>query len=567
MVDNSQQLLSDVLSQRRQEIEPSSSEQEFFEVFCAEQILKEYDLSYEEVHAGVVDGEHDGGVDSVYSFVNGELVVEDFDVSSFKRDVRIDLHLIQSKTSGGFSEGPINKLISVSRNLLKLTADYEKLPQYNDAVKAALDNFRKAYRGLAAKFPNLFIHYHYASQKADAKIHGNLLLKSEELKEVANGLFLDAEVSVEFLGARRLLELARRRPKTTYELRVSKSFNAANSLVVLSPLKEYSSFLRHSDGRLRADLFESNVRDFQGNTEVNAEIVNTLDKERVVDFWWMNNGVTIIATKAGLNGDTVTVENPQIVNGLQTSTQIAHHFNERPDDHRSVMVKIISSEDEETRDKIIKATNSQNYVQPATLRATDKIQRDIEEALKPVGLFYDRRKNFYKNEGKPADRIVSISLMAQSVMTLILGQPDTARARPSTLIKDNADYSSVFSEAMPVKLYSNAALLIGHVDRVLRARTDLKARDRTNLRFYVLLWVGSTAAKRATLKAAQVAQLDVKSITDGEVEAAIDEVWKLYEKLGGTDQVAKGSELRILIAAALESKYARSFNHGATVRA
>jgi hypothetical protein len=42
-------------------------------------------------------------------------------------------------------------------------------------------------------------------------------------------------------------------------------------------------------------------------------------------------------------------------------------------DRRSVMVKILSSEDDETRHKIIKATNSQNAVQPTTLRATNKI--------------------------------------------------------------------------------------------------------------------------------------------------------------------------------------------------
>lgn len=544
LVDNSQQLLSDVLGQRRLELAPSLSEPEYFEVFCAEQVLKEYDLSYEEVEAGIVDGEHDGGVDSAYAFVNGEAVREDFDVKPFRRDVRIDLHLIQSKTSGGFSEGPINKLISTTRNLLRLTADYDTLPQYNDAIKSVLDNFRKVYRGLAAKFPTLHIHYHYASQKADATVHKNLILKANELKETATALFSDAVVEVEFLGARSLLKLARRRQRTTYELRVSKSFNAANSLVVLSPLKAFSDFLKYGDGRVRHDLFESNVRDFQGNTEVNADIAATLDTERVVDFWWMNNGVTIIATKASLNGDTVTLENPQIVNGLQTSTQIAQHLPDRPEDQRSVMVKIISSEDDETQDKIIKATNSQNYVQPATLRATDKIHRDIEEALKPVGLFYDRRKNFYKNEGKSADRIVSISLMAQAVMALLLKRPDAARARPSTLIKDNADYAQVFSQSLPVSLYANAALLIGRVDRVLRSRTDLKARDRTNLRFYVLLWVASVEVKKSTLSAALIAKIDPRKVDDADIELAVDDVWKLYEKLGGSDQVAKGPDLR-----------------------
>lgn len=557
MADNSQQLLNDVLSQQRRELAPESSDQDYFEVFCAEQILKDYDLSFDELQAGIVDGEHDGGIDSVYAFVNGEAVFEDFDITPFKKDVMIDLHLIQSKSSGGFSETPINRLISVTRHLLKLDADYANLPQYNSAVKAALDNFRKTYRGLASRFPSLHIHYYYASKKADAGVHKNLQLKADELKSTANDLFSDAEVSVEFLGARRLLELARRRPKTTYELRVSKSLSAVNGLVVLSPLAEYAGFLKNSDGKVRADLFESNVRDFQGATEVNAEIVGTLQNERVVDFWWMNNGVTIIATKAILNGDLVTIENPQIVNGLQTSTQIALHFKPQTFDNRSVMVKIVSSDDEETRDKIIKATNSQNYVQPATLRATDKVQRDIEEALKPAGMFYDRRKNFYKNEGKPADKIIAISLMAQAVMTLILGRPDAARARPSTLIKGDTEYSAVFSEAHPISLYPNAASLVRHVDRILRARTDLKARDKTNLRFYALLWVACEAKQKSVLKAADVASLDVKAVSDEDVESAIDAVLKFYEALGAGDQVAKGPDLRKAITEDLQKRLAK----------
>lgn len=544
MTDNSQQLLNDVLAQQRQERAPGLSEQDYFEIFCAEQILKDYDLSYEEVQAGVVDGEHDGGVDSAYAFVNGELVYEDFDVSPFKKDVRIDLHIIQSKTSGGFSETPVNRLISVTRNLLKLDANYGDFPQYNAAVKAVLDNFREAYRGLAAKFPTVRICYHYASKRADADVHANLRLKADELKNVALELFPDADVEVEFLGARRLLELARQRPKTTHELRVSKNLSAANGYIVLSPLSEYARFLKYPDGKIRAELFESNVRDFQGTTEVNAEIVKTLKDEKAVDFWWMNNGVTILSSRATLNGDVVTIENPQIVNGLQTSTQIARHFQENSDDNRNVMVKIISSENEEARDKIIKATNSQNPVQPATLRATDKIQRDIEQALKSAGMFYDRRKNFYKNEGKPADKIISIPLMAQSVMTIILGRPDSARARPSSLIKDNAVYSEVFSEEYPVSLYTNAATLIRMVDRVLKNRSEMTARDRSNLRFYVLFWMASMLAKKATPKPSDVAKLDVRSVDEGYVEAAIDEVWKLYEELGSSDQAAKGQEFR-----------------------
>lgn len=553
--DNSQQILNDVLSQQRQELAPEISEQDYFELFCAEQILKDFDLSYDEVQAGIVDGEHDGGVDSVYAFVNGELIYEDFDAAPFKKDVRIELHVIQSKTSGGFSEVPVNKLISLTRHLLKLDADYSQLTQYNSAVKAALDNFRLVYRKLASRFPSLRIFYYYASKKADAHVHDNLQIKANELKQAAKDLFQDADVQVEFLGARRLLELARRRPKTTYELRVSKSLSGINGHVVLSMLSEYYNFLCGGGDKVRAELFESNVRDFQGDTEVNAEIVKTLKNEKDVEFWWMNNGVTILASRATLNGDAVTIENPQIVNGLQTSTQIARHFQTTNGvDNRNVMVKIISSENEEARDKIIKATNSQNAVQPATLRATDKIQRDIEETLKSTGLYYDRRKNYYKNEGKPAERIISIPLMAQAVMSIILSRPDTARARPSSLIKDNAVYSQVFSETHPIGMYSNAAMLIRIVDRVLKSRSELSARDRSNLRFYVLFWLTCTQTGKTNITPTNLATLDVKVVGDSQVEAAADEVWKIYEHLGASDQIAKGPELRKKVLEALNEK-------------
>ena len=45
--DNSQQILNDVLAQQRQELAPETSEQDYFELFCSEQILKDFDLSYE----------------------------------------------------------------------------------------------------------------------------------------------------------------------------------------------------------------------------------------------------------------------------------------------------------------------------------------------------------------------------------------------------------------------------------------------------------------------------------------------------------------------------------------
>ena len=127
---------------------------------------------------------------------------------------------------------------------------------------------------------------------------------------------------------------------------------------------------------------------------------------------------------------------------------------------------------------------------------------------------------------------------------MILSRPDTARARPSSLIKDNQVYESVFSEDFPISLYSHAAVLIRKVDVTLKSRSELTARDRTNLRFYVLLWLTCSLTNRKTPKPVDISKLDLKDVDDSEVEAAADEVWKIYTDLGATDQIAKGPELR-----------------------
>ena len=114
---------------------------------------------------------------------------------------------------------------------------------------------------------------------------------------------------------------------------------------------------------------------------------------------------------------------------------------------------MISPEHPTSYEKIIRATNSQTSIPFASLKATDKIHRDIEDFLVPNGFYYERRKNFYKNEGKPSAKIVTIPHLAQATMAVLLGRPNDARARPSTLLKRQEDYERVFSEDYPLDVY------------------------------------------------------------------------------------------------------------------
>lgn len=540
MSDNSEIILGQVLASQNEEIAPEMTAPDFFEVFCAEQATKEYELSYEEIQAGIVDGEHDGGIDSFYTFVDGECVGEEVGFTLPKKSADLEVVIIQSKSTSGFSETPIDKMIISLRKLLSLSQDLNDLTQYNSEVRSRADIFRRSYQRLAVKFPTLKIKIIYACTKSTADIHHNTQLKAQELTDIVRSQFDEAEVKFEFWGAKELLVLARTRPTQTFELTFDQSLNGSNGYIALVKLENFYKFLLGGGTEIRSDMFEANVRDYQGSTEVNQEISNTLERGGTDDFWWFNNGVTVLASRASSGGTTITIENPQIVNGLQTSSEIGKFFSTMGrDDSRSVMVKVVASDNEEVRDKIIKSTNSQNQVPLASLRATDKIQRDIEHHLKANGYFYDRRKNFYKNEGKPASKIISIGLMAQAVMTLFRGEPDNARARPSSLIKDDAVYSSIFSDTNALDAYLVAASTIRRVELKLKETPDLVARDRNNIRFYVLFWICALKAKSISLNADKVSKLK-GCISDSDVSEAISEVWNLFSNAGGSDQTAKG---------------------------
>lgn len=215
------------------------------------------------------------------------------------------------------------------------------------------------------------------------------------------------------------------------------AIGAKKDYIALVNLYDYFRFIADENGELIKHIFESNVRDYQGSTTVNGEIQETLNENTREDFWWLNNGVTVLASETiQATGKELIITDPEIVNGLQTSTEIYNFFSNNKDkvdvEKRCVLVRIIVPENDESRDKIILATNSQTNIPKASLRTTDPIHRQIELYLKTKGLYYDRRKNYYKNQGKKSNDIVSVPFLAQCLMSILLQKPDHARARPST---------------------------------------------------------------------------------------------------------------------------------------
>lgn len=485
-------LLDSTLEQKKRQISGSLSDSDFFELFTFEQVLKNFDLSYDELLSGKVGTGGDGGIDGFFTFVNGELSDEDTDFSEFKRSPVIETFIIQAKRSPSFSEIAIERVDSTVTDIFNLQNDLLDFKSvYNHLLLDRVAIFRKAFVDLAARHPKLKISYIYCTRGDTSAMHPNVTHKSEALKNNVAVYLPGAEIDVRFMGARELLDASRVEKTYTLQLKFQENYISTgdNNYIVLASLPDYYTFISDVNGYLRRYIFESNVRDYQGNVEVNRDILHTLQSGSGIDFWWLNNGITVLTSKASVAGKTITLDDVQIVNGLQTSRVIYDYLKDNPleekDKRRSVLLRILVTDSSEEMDNIIKATNFQTAIPPASLKATDRIQRNIEEYFLHHNFYYDRRKNHYKNAGKPADKIISIPYLAQSVMAIILREPDNARARPSSLIKRENDYRRVFNESLGLAIYLFCAKTMKKIDAFIKSEAaEYSMRDKSDLKFH-----------------------------------------------------------------------------------
>jgi hypothetical protein len=563
MTKNYQILLDTLVNQERLDLADKRNPSDFFEFFAASQILKSYELSYEELDAGITGKSHDGGADAIYLFVNDDLIKGDEDLKEkYKKTVNIELIVIQAKNENSFGEDTLLKFSKLGRNLFDLGfngADYEG--RYNEQVIASFELFRNTYLGLIKKRPKLHVKFCYVS-KGD-HVHPNVERQKNDLITDINLKLPEAHVTVEFIGAQDLFQLAQQRLDEEFSLKISESplSTKGKVFIVLVRLSNFFEFITNENRNLIKHIFESNVRDYQGKTTVNNEIQETLEEPESEDFWWLNNGITILATDTiAPGGRELIIQNPEIVNGLQTSSEIFKYFTTNPDkltsDTRDVLVRVIVPQSEESRSRIIRATNSQTPIPKASLRATDDIHRQIEEFIKTKNLFYDRRKNFYKNEGKKPKDIISLPFMSQCLMSVLLQQPDTARARPSTLLDDDTSYEKLFHKNNDLITYFLLAYFGRFIELELKANSSYSVSEVNDIKFYVLYALVAQLTGSIYPTNAQVSKLNDKDIDFILLKSTIEFVYDTYKRLGGNEKIAKGSllistlkdQLRLLIS-------------------
>jgi hypothetical protein len=338
-------VIDEILSEKHKDIAPHLDEGEFFEFFAAQQVLRNYASSPTDIQNGGVGGGNggsDGGIDGFYLLVNGRFVgdVEAAeDLKSLKQNVVIDLILIQSSREQTFTMDRVLRMSEAVENILSLGRKPDDFTeQYNESLLDAIERFRTAHRVLAGKFPTVNVSYFYVTKGDRSKIAFDVQKKADGLEGKTKTLLATVMTAkFAFVGARELIELAIRPPKTTSPLSYVGSMDSPKGgYAAFVKLIDFFQFITDGGGEMIDHLFDFNVRDYQGDVEVNKGIRDTLTGQPALeDFWWRNNGITIVATRVQPGGHReLVIEDPYIVNGLQTSQELFDYF--QPDSSSDV---------------------------------------------------------------------------------------------------------------------------------------------------------------------------------------------------------------------------------------
>ena len=221
-------------------------------------------------------------------------------------------------------------------------------------------------------------------------------------------------------------------------------------------------------------LLEKNIRRYLGKNTVNNGMIRTLlDTQKNQNFFFYNNGITLVCEKMSYNGLQqqnwlVRLEGLQIINGGQTCRTIFQTIEENPNiDYTNVyvLVRIYEvNDDENIIQDITYATNSQNPVDLRDLKSNDEMQILLETSAKELGYVYKRKRDTVFSP-----QSIPVTVAAEAVMSVWRKMPHIARYRKNDLF--DSYYKKVFTDLNAAQMIL-AVIIFRHCDNLRKKKAD-----------------------------------------------------------------------------------------------
>ena len=500
----------------KKDVENNSLRALLFEYFATEMVLEKASYPFDEKEVissncgGIAEsgaGKDDGGVDSISIYCDKKYLEPGESVAGIDKNVldnysNVDIFIVQAKSGRqGFGKGVLDSL----NTFLDTINNYRSNPNtgfsesVNKCIKKIVELFEQAG---SAQF---HIYLGYVVENGDSgRLNSDIQTTIRTIESKNKIIDRDVEVKVLLVGNKEFEELYNRSLGIDpwHDIYLSREPYEAdkNAYIAFSRLLDYYKFISDKDSGFKNNLFDSNIRDFVGSA-INKNITKSLSdikKSYPHDFWWLNNGITIICSEYKSEYGYISLRDPQIVNGMQTSRSIYGALKEASDNNfpgpssesdyrdKNLMLRIFVDSDNNTnlRDSIISATNSQNKIQNYQIKSLEPIHRSIEEFynIKNEGYFYERRDKYYSNQVGNKDKsiysvqnsiekhedvkIIKVKSLAQCVQATVFADPRKARGSVDVLFQEK-NYSNLFPSEWVGK-FNNTYYVLGVFDHTIQ---------------------------------------------------------------------------------------------------
>ena len=413
-----------------------------FVYLCVETML---DLDPVDTFECLTDGGGDFGVDALH--ITEEMDGE-FGVTLFQAKYKRDL-----KGNSNFEQSAIESMVNAIRHIFDPSAD---LGTINDRLKIKVEEARSMIRdGLIPRI------------RAIACNNG--LRWHTDTQTAIDRTGFGEQVSWEHVNHDVLVNILQRTKPVSSTLRlcgkaIVEDMNFSRVCIGRIPVSEIADLMTAHGER----LLERNIRRYLGlhGNRVNEGIRSTLNSDKPENFYFFNNGLTLVCDDFNYNAlqssdFQVKVDNLQIVNGGQTCMTIFKTAEELQRKGKTlppeatVLIRIykLPRDNEDIVLKITHATNSQNPVDLKDLRANDDKQRQLETNIQNLGYTYRRKR--LDTTPRPSD--ITTGAAAEAVLSVWRKAPHQAKF----LTREHFGklYQTIFTEPLNGAQVVIAALL------------------------------------------------------------------------------------------------------------
>ena len=472
-------------------VEKNQSKQfEMFSSYCA--IEQMYSENFNLADVVIGDGD-DCGIDAVAILVNGLLITSKEEIDDLleinKKLSEINFVFVQAKTSSSFDYGDMGTFGAGVKDFFSDSPQMRRNEAIIEKSKIAEYIFSKA--TYIKKKPTCYLYYITTGKWVDDQncVGRMEIVKSDlfDLNIFSNVVYIPVGADLLQKYYRNTIDVIETEIEFSNKILLPEIPGVTQSYLGYIDSESYLKLITGENGEIRKSVFYDNVRDFQGDNPVNHEMSESL-KTDSQKFVLLNNGVTVICKELSNIGNKFTLTDYQIVNGCQTSHVIFNN-KENITDGLQLPIKLIETEDDETVNRIIKATNRQTEVSYEQLIALNEFHRKLEAFYATFTganrLYYERRSKQY-NYGTDIEkvRIVSISTQIKAVASMFYDKPHLASRYYGRLLNS---IDGIFNDGHQLLPYYTCAFTLYRLEFLFRNKS-IPAQYR-KFKYFILMLI------------------------------------------------------------------------------